>query len=169
MGLATSDIDQISAMRMGVDYSFLISLRKFSLRVRPLSIMETIRVAQDVNRALAEMPEEARIALSQHTLIAKETIKLASTSDVGATDFKITDLIMDRMTPDEMQLLFKQYTANCDRVNPCLDLMSRADIQALVDDLKKNAKTREDLALRLIELSLSQLHNLALFSLTADD
>ena len=62
-------------------------------------------------------------------------------------------------------MLFKQYVAHCDRVNPELEKMAPADLDALIDALKKSANAPEVLALRLTELSVSQLHNLALYLL----
>ena len=168
MTIATSSIDQISAMRMGVDYSFTIELRKFSLRVRPLAISETVKVVSAVSEALSAVPQNMRTILAENLLIAKETIKLASTSDVGSSDVRITDYVMDRMTPEELQTLFKEYVANCDRVNPSLDLMTPAKLEELISTVKKNARTPEDVALQLTALSLSQLRSLATFFLTKD-
>jgi hypothetical protein len=69
--MMTSDFQQIAAMRAGVDYSFVIHLRKFSLRVRPLSMMETVKVTQVVTQMLEAMPASARNRIQEHTLIAK--------------------------------------------------------------------------------------------------
>ena len=46
---------------------------------------------------LARVPEGMRSRLTENSLIAKETLKIASTSDVGANDAQITDLVMDHM------------------------------------------------------------------------
>lgn len=162
MAIKTTDIEIINAMRLGVDYSFKVAIRSFSLRLRPLSISENIQVIQNAADRMSSIPEALKNRLTENALIAKETIKIASTSDVGATDSQITDLVMDRMTPDELQTLFKQYVAQCDRVNPSLEKMTRADIDALIETVKKNANDREGLALQLIGLSHLQLHNLAL-------
>lgn len=169
MAIRTADIPQLNEMRLGVDYFFTVTLRRFKLRVRPLSISENVQVVGNVSETLARVPENLRSRLTENSLIAKETLKLASTSDVGANDAQITDLVMDHMTPDELQVLFKQYVAHCDRVNPELEKMDPADLDALIDALKKSAPDPEVLALRLTELSVSQLHNLALSLLTRGD
>lgn len=152
-------IEQLDAMRMGTDYRFLVKIRGFEMYVRPLSISETIQVTANTQEKLSMLPAQSRNVLTEHTILAKETLKLASTSDVGRDDIKITDLILDRMTNDEVHFLFKQYIAATDRVNPALELMKSEDVNNLVSDLKKNK--REDLASALTELSLSQLVSMA--------
>lgn len=167
--IQTSDISQIAAMRQGVDYSFTIPLRGFNLRVRPLSMSENIQVLQAVADRLAALPKTAHSLLNENAILAKETLKLASTSDVGRNDGTITDLMMDHMTPDEIQALFKGYVGNCDRCNPSLDLMTPTQVTELIDALKKSAPSREALALRLTEQSFSRLSNLAYYFLTKDE
>lgn len=168
--MSAIDVEQLAQMRAGVDYRFVISIRGFKLAVRPLSIIETVRIAADVTEKLQDIPEIMRATITQHTLLAKETIKMASTSDVGSNDPKITDYILDRMTPDEMNTLFREYLHHCDRVNPSLEKMSREDLAALVTALKKNVKSPEELDLQLIGLSVLQLHNMAhyLLSISGD-
>lgn len=157
---SSTDIEQIDAMRLGVDYSFVIKIRAFQLRVRPLSISENVQIAGEVAERLTDIPESLRNTLTQHTILAKETIKVASTSDVGANDPRITDYILDRMTADEVHSLFKQYVAACDRVNPSLERMKPEDLDNLIAALKKNARDQEALDSQLIELSHLQLHSL---------
>src|SRR5688500_9249144 len=95
-------IEQIEQMRAGVEYRFPIRIRKFAIEVRPLSIMETVQVAQRVAESIKLAPEAARNRLTEHTFLAKETLIVASTSEVNANDPKITDYILDRMTNDEL-------------------------------------------------------------------
>lgn len=160
-------IPQLEAMRHGVDYRQRVSIRGFEIYVRPLSIMETNQVAATVQEKLSMLPESARHRLTEHTLLAKETLINASTSDVGANDARITDHILDRMTNAEIHYLYKQYVAAMDRVDPSLEQMSPEDLRALVDELKKNPKA--DLGSVLIELSFSQLVSLAHYFLTKSD
>lgn len=161
-------IDQIDAMRMGVNYRLPLKIRGFQMTVRPLAIQETLQVAATVQDELSKLPSNAQNRLSEHFILAKETLKLASTSDVGRNDPRITDLILTQMTNDELHYLFKQYVAACDRVNPALEMLTPSDIQTLVDDLKKN-KDKTDLELALIELSFSDLVSLAHYFLTKGD
>lgn len=160
------NIPQLDAMRMGIDYRFVISVRQFTLPVRPLTIGEKLQVATSVMAEMAKMPPAARNAVMEHTLTAKETLKKASTSDVGKSDESISDYILDRMTSDELLALFSQYVANEDRVNPRLEMLDKKSVQILVDELKK--KDQATLGLQLIELSLSELTSLVHFFLTND-
>lgn len=160
-------IEQIDAMRLGVDYRLPIHVRGFKMYVRPLTVMESVQIASDVHAELSKLPEQSRNRLTEHWFLARETLKLASTSDVGKNDPKITDLILSKMTNDEIHFLFKQYVAACDKVNPALELLKTEDVQALVDSIKKNSP--EDWAYQLTELSFLQLTSLAHFFLTKGD
>lgn len=161
-------IDQIDAMRMGVNYRLPLKIRGFQMTVRPLAIQETLQVAATVQDELSKLPSNAQNRLSEHFILAKETLKLASTSDVGKADPRITDLILTQMTNDELHYLFKQYVAACDKVNPALEMLTPPDVQTLVDELKKN-KDETELALALTELSFSDLASLAHYFLTKGD
>lgn len=160
-------IEQIDAMRLGTDYRFLVKIRGFEMYVRPLSISETIQVTANTQEKLSLLPSQSRNVLTEHTILAKETLKLASTSDVGRDDIKITDLILDRMTNDEIHYLFKQYIAATDRANPALELLKPEELTNLVNEVKKNKG--EELASALTELSLSQLVSLAHHYVTQGD
>lgn len=161
-------IDQIDAMRLGVNYRLEIKVRGFKIMVRPLAIQETLQVAATVQEEISKLPASAQNRLSEHFILAKETLKLASTTDVGRNDPRITDLILTQMTNDELHYLFKQYVAACDKVNPALELLTPSDMQTLVDELKKNSDETE-LGLALTELSFLQLASLARYFLTKGD
>lgn len=167
----TEGLQQIDAMRSGVDYRFPVKVRSFELDVRPLSLMETVTVAQRVAEAMKSVPESARNRLTEHSFLAKFTLETASTSDVGAKDPKITEYVLDRMTAEELMAIFKQYVAIVDRANPVLDFMTPAELEAILDELKKNRLelTPEDWDSQLIELSFSQLVSITRFLLTKDD
>lgn len=162
-----SIIPQLDAMRLGVDYSGVIKIRGFSLRVRPLSISETVQVASKVTERMMDLHPMAKNRLSENTFLAIETLTLASTSDVGVNDPMITPYIMERMTPDELSSVFKAYVAECDRVNPSLDKMSGEDVGKLVEELKKNVANPDGLDSRLIELSLSELLSVVTYFVTS--
>ena len=131
------DIPQLDAMRLGTDYRQSINVRGFTLQVRPLAISESLDVASTVVTELNKLPEAARNQMTEHFLVAKETLKKASTSAPGMTDLQITDHMLMAMTNDEVHFLFKQYVVSCDKVNPALEVMSEADLKALVDELKQ--------------------------------
>lgn len=149
------EIDQLSAMRLGVDYSEIITCRKFSLKVRPLSMLETLQVAQETQQEMALKDEFSRHRLSENEIYARQTLIKATSSDVGANDSQLTDYIVQRMTAEEFQYLFKQYVAVVDKKNPCLELLKGEELQKLVDALKKSPE--ETLGLHLTELSFSEL------------
>lgn len=162
-----NQIEQISAMRMGTEYRGNISVRGFALTVRPLSIGESVAIAAKVVEEVQKLPVNFRNQLTEHFILARETLVLASTSDVGSNDPKLTNMIVERMTNDEVHSLFKQYTALCDRVNPALETLSEEDVKGLVEQLKKN-KEEPDLVYQLTELSISQLSSMVLHFLKAD-
>lgn len=145
-------IEQLDAMRRGVDYRLEIKVRGFSMMVRPLTVDEVMQVAATVQEKMTMIPDSAKNALTENVLLAKETLKLASTSDIGTNDPKITDYILGRMTTDELQCLHKQYVGICDKVNPMLEEMAAAELQALIDALKKSP-------LQLTELSFMEMAN----------
>lgn len=149
-------IEQLDAMRLGTEYRLKVKIRGFEMYVRPLSISESIQVTANAQEKLSMLPANARNTLTEHTILAKETLKLASTSDVGKDDIRITDLILDRMTNDEVHFLFKQYIAATDKCNPALELMSGPELKAIVSDIKKNRQDPE-LVSQLTGLSFSQL------------
>lgn len=153
-------IPQIDAMREGIDYHLEISLRGFAMTVRPLTIMETMQIASIVQEKLSGVPEHARNRLTENIILAKETLKISSTSDVGKNDYRLTDLMMDKMTPDELQSLFKQYVFACDRVNPILEKMPREQIDQLVAEVKKNPSAVTELSItELVNCFLSLIRN----------
>lgn len=152
-------IEQIDAMRLGTDYRLEIKVRGFTMMVRPLAITESLEVAAKVQDELGALPENAQNRMTEHYLIARETLKIASTSDVGKSDFRITDLMMSKMTNDEIHFMFKQYVAACDRVNPALEMMREDEVISLVEEIKKKEALELDSA--LTELSFSQLASLA--------
>lgn len=155
-------IDQIDAMRMGVDYHFKISCRKFDLICRPLSISENLDVISKVAHRLSQMSEFEKNRLAEHTLYAIETLILSSTTEQGSNDPKITEYILQRVTPSEIDYLFKQYVGHIEKVSPALERLDQAQVTALVEDLKKKA-TPLDLDSQLTELSYLQLVNVCRF------
>lgn len=161
MAVIPDKIEQIEQMRLGIDYRFTLVVRGFTLSVRPLSIAESVTVATNVAERLSTAPKAALHRLTEHHFLAKETLILASTTDYGTNDPKITELILDRMTPEELSELFKQYVDNCDRCNPSLDLLPPERLGVLIEDLKKNLTGPQELASRLTELSRSHLLSLA--------
>ncbi len=157
MTTPTQDFQQIEAMRQGVDYRFEIRCRQFAFKARPLSALETVQTAQEVADRLERLPPSQRSGVVESLLMAQVMLEKASTSDVGASDFKVTQMMLERMTPDEVQFLFKQYTSICDRCNPSLETLPAARIEELVEAVKKSPKPEET----LIECSFLELVNIS--------
>jgi hypothetical protein len=152
-----SDKDSIlEAMRMGVDYRFKLTLRAFSMIVRPLTIIEEQNIVANVTDYIAGLPQQARNSLTENVALAKEYIKEASTTDVGSKDYKIHDYQLDRMTPEEIQFLYRQYLDAKEQVNPSIEKMDPEQLQSLLARLKKSLLPA-DWASQTIELSRSQL------------
>lgn len=162
-------MDQIDQMRSGVNYRGSIRIRGYELFVRPLSLSETIKVAGNVAARLRDIPAGVRSSLHEHTILAMETIVLASTSDVGANDPQITETVVERMTPEEVQNLFLQYVSVVDKANPALEMLDSAEVQALVDQLKKSPTGPSGLAFQLTELSFSQVASIAHWYMTKSE
>lgn len=138
---------QLDAMRQGVDYHLEISCRDYVVTVRPLTMKETVEVATRVNDAILKLPEHARTRIMESTLLAKETLKLATKSDVDSADQpRLTDYIMDRMTPEELQFIHRQYVQAIDRVNPVMETLPKERLDELVGAIKKNETALTDLS-----------------------
>lgn len=139
-------LPQLDAMRAGIDLRLEIRVRDYKLLVRPLTVNEVVQVVSNVGDALLKLPDHARTSIQENTLIAKETLKLASTSDYGANDPTISDYILDRMLPDELQYVHRQYVQACDRVNPAMEMLPKETLDALVGEIKKNTSLLTNLS-----------------------
>lgn len=159
-GAPEDRIKELDAMRMGTDYRFPCSIRGYSVVLRPLSNAETCQVAAEVMADLLKLPPSMQNPMQENTMLARRTLELASTSDVGMTDYKLPELVSSRMTNDELNFLFKQYVDVCDRVNPSLETLKPGELDKLVEALKKNPSERTELTrsqlLSLVSHFLSQ-------------
>lgn len=156
-------IPELDSMRMGVDYRGILKIRNLSIPIRPLAIVEFVQIANEVAGELEDMPERQRTSFLEHLLVAKKTLQKASTPDVGSKVHpKLTDHVLDRMTPEEVEFAYKQYVAATERVNPALEEMKVEEIQELVEKVKKSPSD-------LIELSFLELVNLSRHLLLSRD
>jgi hypothetical protein len=147
-----SDFPQLELMRQGIEYRFDISCRDFKVKVRPLSNLEVIEATTNAADAFMKMPENKRISITSSLLNAMYQLEKASSADIGDTA-TLSMTLLQHMTPDEINHLWKQYVRVTDRVNPSFEEMTTDKIQELVDELKKNS----DKPSQLIELSISNL------------
>lgn len=151
-------IEQIDKMRMGVNYSFCVKVRSWEVMFRPLTIKETLAVANKVSMRFSRLTQIEQNALTEHVFLAEETLQMASTSHEGASDYQLTGAVFERFTPDEVMHIHKQYLAGVDKVNPTLELLSAKEMDELVEGIKK--KEKKDLVSALTQLSFSQLLSL---------
>lgn len=151
------EMPQLDAMRMGVEYKFAVKCRGLNILMRPLSSFEIVQAAHNVADRLSDMQPHKRAGVVESLLLAGEKLELASTSDVNANDPQITKAIIERMTPDEVDYLWKQYCLGCERVNPSLEKMSTEEVAQLVAEVKKNPARMFQ---TLIDLSSLQLANI---------
>lgn len=159
-------IPQIDKMRMGVDYSFRITLRDFSCTVRPLANSEFTKAYAAVANHMRSVPEFSRTKITEDNLLAREFLKMAS-AEFGVYPGALTDAVLDQMTNDEMMYLYKQWLDVCDKVNPMLETMPEEQLKALVEEVKKSPPS--DLAFQLTELRFGQIRSILLYLLTKGD
>lgn len=155
-------IPEIEAMRNGVEFRFPVNLGKYSVLLRPLSNIEQTRVTSECIAKLNQLQEHEKHVDQETNLLAKETLHLASTSDVGVYDPKLTYLILDRMTLDQLRYFYKSYIAICEKVNPNLETISEDRLKELVETVKKNP------SFQLTELSIVEIINLCRYLILKD-
>jgi hypothetical protein len=143
-------MDSLELMRLGTDARFPVTLRKFEVWLRPLTVAETVKLSSEVADELNNKPHIARNAINEHVLFSIKTLSLASTSAPDKGDPKLTSYVLENLTPDELAYLFKCYCQICDRVNPALEELSVERLNQLVREAKKNPAI-------LIELSFSDV------------
>lgn len=151
-------MDQLDAMRLGTQARFPVRLRAFEAWLRPLTVAETVQLAAEVAEEIARKPMNQRNSITEHVVFSLKTLALASTSGPGHGDPKLTELVLQELTPDELHYLFKEYCAGQDKLNPSLETMPAEKLHELVRLGKKNPAA-------LIELSFSELVNTCRFLL----
>lgn len=161
-----NEYPNLALARQGVDYRFNISCRNLKLNVRPLSIAEEDRIASEVTEELERLPPSRQTSLRQSAALAIKKLTLAQTSDVGLNDTRVNEIEIERMTAGEIDYLFKQYVAGCDKVNPMFERLSAEQIETIVSGLKKNSK---DMETTLIESSFFHLVDLCHFLLKREE
>lgn len=161
-----STIPEIEAMRMGVDYSFSVSLRRFTCILRPLANSELLRAYASVHEYVRKIPESRRTKIEEDNALARELLKLAS-ADYGKPFGTVTDTVLDEMTTEEIMFLYSEWQAICDKVNPRLEELPVDVIKEMVEDVKKN--TPKDLAYQLTGFSFWQMRSILRYLLTKEE
>lgn len=156
----------LALIRQGIEYNFVVKVRKLELLMRPLSIMEEDQITQEVILAMKDLEEVQKTSIRQTSLLSIKKLSRASTSDVGAKDGKIHEIELERMTPGEIDSIFKQYVAGCDKLSPMLEDYDKETVKKWIEHLKKNST---DMATTLIESSFLELVAICRHLLTTEE
>jgi hypothetical protein len=170
MHAPANEFPNLALIRQGIEYRFQIKIGQLVLLMRPLSITEEDRITQDVIDEMKNLPEEKKTSLKQSALLSIKKLETAQTSDVNKKDWKMSQMELSYLTPGELEYIFKNYMAGCDKINPGIETFSRDQVSQWVDALKKSSS---DLEMILIESSFHQLaaicrHLLSTSELPAD-
>lgn len=150
--MKTTDFPDLELMRAGVDYKFTISLRDYRVTVRPLTATEIVSAASKAAESYMKLSETERVNISASLLSAMYHLEMSSAPDVGEMG-KLPFAMLQKMTPDEVNHLFKQYVRVTERVNPDFEEIPLDRVKELVSNLKKNSDKRSP----LIDISISEL------------
>jgi hypothetical protein len=156
------EFPNLPLLRHGVETRFKIRVRSLELSVRPLSILEEDQVTQEVIDELEKVSPQHRTSMKETILIAIKKLELASSSDIGVNDAKLRSPELARMTPGEIDALFKQWVAGCEKFSPMFERLKPEEVRDLVASLKKNTKEQATI---LTELSFLHLVSLSEFLL----
>lgn len=167
-GESLQQFDDVDAMRMGVEYTFQVSLPRSARRyaLRPVSNAEMMQCYHNVWEYVSKLPKTAQNKISEDHATAREILKQAS-SPFGTYAPTITDHILDQLTLDQVTFLYKEWLATCEKVNPNIEHMEDGQMREVVEMVKKNSP--EDLDYQLTDLSFWQLRDLVRYLLTKGD
>lgn len=156
----------LEASRLGISYRFKVQLRNTFLMLRPLSIAEEDQITQEVIAEMENLSPARQTSLKQSALLAVKKLEKAQTTDYMTKDYKVSSLELSQMTPGELDYVFKQYNAHCEKLNPILEEYEPAQLKEVIEGLKKSSK---DTVRTLTELSFFQLRNICLHLLTQEE
>lgn len=159
MATPNHEFPNLELIRQGIQYRFKIKTRGLELNCRPLSVFEEDQIAQEVLEEMEALPQHRRTSLRESIAMAVKKLEKAQTSDIGLSDAKVYAKELERMTPGEIDHLFKQYNACCDKVNPVIERMNPDDVEKGIAVLKKNSTEAEKI---LTESSFFQLVSICL-------
>lgn len=154
-------LPELEAMRDGVEYKFPVTIRKFTVHLRPLTNMEIIHVAREVVEETRRMENASQV--EESILTSHKQLEKASTSDPETYDPKLTGVFLAKLTPGELDFLWKQYLAGCDRCNPSMEALNKDVVMQLVEQVKKSPNVQFALTdrsfLELVNISLHLIEN----------
>lgn len=163
MGNPNSEYPNLALIRAGIQNRFPITLRKFTVMVRPLSVLEETQISEAVASELSSMPSHLQLSMRQTASLAIKKLEMAQTSDVGKSDGKMFASELSQLSAGEIDALFKEYIAGCDKLSPTREQLGQEKLVEIVDALKKST---QDMEMILTELSFFQLRDICRHLLT---
>lgn len=140
--------DLLAKMRKGTKDTHEIKMREFIVNVRVLSIDEMNAVRQDSYRtALAVKGDD----IDKNLITQKTILKMASTTDKSDKMPVLSDKLLSMLTTDEINYLYDEYIKILDSVDPAVEKISSEAFRELVDCLKKNTLSVNDLSIRQLK------------------
>jgi hypothetical protein len=158
--------DNIDRMRQGTAQRFPVNMRGYNGTFRPLSIYETNVVASETIAEMASKPKSQQNDLMENSILSMKILEKATTSDVNKTDPQLTFMELQQLSPKEIEFLYGEYVAACEKLDPKLEKMDPKEVQVLVEEAKKK---EAGLGSALMTYSFSQVWNIALYLLTRDE
>ncbi len=149
--------EMLSQLRMGKKMSYEVTIGNLKFPMRVLSLDEEAAVRREaLKRTMVLQGDET----DKNIEIEKATIKLATTPiEKGGIPF-ISDVILSRMTADEHTQLYNEYINIRDRVNPSLEQIDPEQFKGLVECLKKNIVSKNDLSITQLRAICSAFQDL---------
>jgi hypothetical protein len=144
--------DMLAKMRAGTKEIHEVKMREFTVQLRVLSIDEMNDIRRDAYKtALAIQGDN----VDKDLLIEKTTLKLASTSHASGGVPLLSDKLLGLLSTDEINYLYNEYIRILDSVNPALESIGHEEFRELVDSLKKNLISGNDLSIRQLKVICS--------------
>ena len=144
--------DLLAKMRAGTKEIHEIKMRDFVVQVRILSIDEMNLVRRDAYKAALAMKGDD---VDKNLITQKSILKLAST-DPGSGGVPIlSDKLLSMLTNDEIAFLYDEYIRVMDSVNPALETITHEAFREMVDSLKKNLVSVNELSIRQLKVICS--------------
>lgn len=144
--------DLLAKMREGTKAVHEIKIRSFTVQVRVLSIDEMNLVRRDAYKAALAIQGDN---VDKDLITQKSILKLASTTDTSGGAPFLSDKVLGLMSTDEVCYLYDEYMKVLDNVNPALESISPEAFRELVDSLKKNLISANDLSIRQLKVICS--------------
>lgn len=146
----------IAKMRAGTKEMYEISIRELVIPVRILSIDEINQIRREAAQTVARTSGDDT---DRNLHIQKTTLTLAA-SFGGISMLSDKFYAAAHISVDEINYLYNEYIRVLDSVNPSLEQISHEQFRAIVDGLKKNTVTSNDLSLQQLRAICSAYQEL---------